>query len=57
VSSSAIGSVFESVRGSMLASILRACLGAYSQADCVCHRVQLGASLRAYPGVYLRTYS
>jgi len=23
----------------------------------VCHRVQLGASLRACPGVYLRTYS
>jgi len=23
----------------------------------VCHRVQLGASVRACPGVYLRTYS
>jgi len=23
----------------------------------VCHRVQLGASLRVCPGVYLRTYS
>jgi len=23
----------------------------------VCHRVQLGASLRAYPGVYLSMYS
>jgi len=56
VSSSAIGSVLESMPGSALESILRAYLGAYCQAGWECHRVQLGASLRACPGVYLRPY-
>jgi len=48
---------------------LRACLGVCLRASWeltgsvqssrlgVCHRVQLGASLRAWPGVYLGAYS
>jgi len=57
VSSSAIGRVLESVLGSVLERFLRAGVGAYSQAGWVCHRVQVGATLGACPGVYLRTYS
>jgi len=59
VPSSAIGSVLESVLGSMLESILRdeRWFGSVQSSRlAVCHRVQVGASLGACPGVYLRTY-
>jgi hypothetical protein len=54
VPSSAIENVLQSLPGSVLQSGLRAYFGAYSQAGWECHRVKLGASLRACPGVCLR---
>jgi len=54
MSSSAFGSVFDSISGSVLESVLRAYFEVYSQAGWECYQVQFGVYLRACLGVCLR---
>ena len=54
MASSAVGSVFDSIPGCVLESVLSAYLAVYSQAGWECHQVQLGVYLGECLGVCLR---